>query len=154
MARNRFKLFLYGGLTAAVMIFIFCMSAQDGTESGSLSEWVLNTRFGQIIMSILPGLTGAGDELDIRKYAHMSEYALLAVCSVFFFRELLLEYVPKSASASSFVLCFLYACSDEFHQSFVPGRAGLFSDVLIDSSGALIAILLVFFCFFVRKDLK
>ena len=29
-----------------------------------------------------------------------------------------------------------YACTDELHQLFVPGRAGMVTDVLIDSTGA------------------
>ena len=41
------------------------------------------------------------------------------------------------------VLCFLYACSDEFHQLFVPDRAGLFTDVLVDTAGAVIALLVL-----------
>ena len=44
--------------------------------------------------------------------------------------------------ALSWVFCILYAASDEFHQLFVPGRAGLVTDVCIDSAGALLGILL------------
>ena len=36
----------------------------------------------------------------------------------------------------------LYACSDELHQLFVPGRFCAFKDVMIDSSGAFVGILL------------
>ena len=32
----------------------------------------------------------------------------------------------------------LYACSDELHQLFVPGRAGMIRDVLIDSVGPVV----------------
>jgi VanZ family protein len=38
----------------------------------------------------------------------------------------------------------LYASTDEFHQLFVEGRAGRFTDVLIDSSGALTALIILF----------
>ncbi len=37
---------------------------------------------------------------------------------------------------AAFAFSTLYAASDEFHQLFVPGRAGLFTDVAIDSCGA------------------
>ena len=37
---------------------------------------------------------------------------------------------------AAFAFSALYAASDEFHQLFVPGRAGLFTDVAIDSCGA------------------
>lgn len=41
------------------------------------------------------------------------------------------------------LLAFLYACSDEYHQTFVVGRTGQFNDVLIDFSGAFIGVLIV-----------
>jgi len=40
----------------------------------------------------------------------------------------------------SFVMSFLYACSDEFHQSFVPGRSASAIDVTIDTMGAWLAL--------------
>ena len=36
----------------------------------------------------------------------------------------------------------LYACTDEFHQIFVPGREGAFRDVIIDTCGGITLILL------------
>ena len=39
---------------------------------------------------------------------------------------------------------FLYACSDEFHQSFVPGRGPAFKDVMIDSTGALVGLTIIY----------
>ena len=44
----------------------------------------------------------------------------------------------------SFVFCVLYAISDEVHQYFVPGRAMMATDVLIDSIGAILGCLLFF----------
>ena len=41
--------------------------------------------------------------------------------------------------------------TDEFHQLFVPGRAGLFADVLIDTSGAAVAMLVVWLVCRVNK---
>ena len=37
---------------------------------------------------------------------------------------------------------FLYACTDEFHQLFVPGRSGNFRDVIIDTSGGVLSAIL------------
>jgi len=37
------------------------------------------------------------------------------------------------------VICILYAASDEWHQTFVPGRGGTWVDVVIDTGGVLIA---------------
>ena len=105
-------------------------------------------------MKLLPGLTDYGAELDIRKYAHMAEYALLAVSAVCFFTELLLERIPKRAALICAVFCFLYACSDEYHQLFVPGRSGQFTDVLVDMAGALPGIVIVYISRLIRKEQK
>ena len=48
-----------------------------------------------------------------------------------------------SSALFSEAIAFLYACTDEFHQRFTPGRSCQFTDVLIDSAGALIAILII-----------
>jgi len=39
-------------------------------------------------------------------------------------------------------MVFLYAASDEFHQIFVPSRTALVSDVIIDTTGGAIGLLL------------
>ena len=89
-------------MTLAAMGMIFFMSAKDANESGSMSKWLVNTSFGRMLIRLLPRLTDRGDEIDLRKYAHMAEFALLAVPSVLFFRELLLEKrVPIRASFCS-----------------------------------------------------
>lgn len=141
MKRNKVRLTVYGLLTLGLMALIFAFSAQDGTESGGLSQWLLQTAFGQTLMRLLPVLTDEGAALDIRKYAHMAEFAALAVSSCLFFRELLPAHMPKYAFPLCLVFCFLYACSDEFHQTFVPGRAGQFSDVLVDMAGVTAGLL-------------
>ena len=52
------------------------------------------------------------------------------------------------------IFCALYACSDEFHQYFVPGRSCKFFDVCVDSSGAFFGALLFWGIFHLRKQRK
>lgn len=40
-------------------------------------------------------------------------------------------------------IAFLYACTDEFHQLFVDGRTSQFTDVLIDTFGAILGIAMI-----------
>jgi len=40
------------------------------------------------------------------------------------------------------LICILYAVSDEVHQLFIPGRGGQFKDVIIDSAGVLVEIII------------
>ena len=47
--------------------------------------------------------------------------------------------VPRLVSAG---LAALYALSDEYHQTFIPGRSGDLTDVLVDSAGICGAMLL------------
>ena len=37
------------------------------------------------------------------------------------------------------------ACTDEFHQYFVPGRSAEFKDVCIDTAGALAGLMILYF---------
>jgi len=43
----------------------------------------------------------------------------------------------------AFLICVIYAISDEIHQLFVPGRTGQLKDVIIDSSGSFVGIAIV-----------
>lgn len=69
----------------------------------------------------------------IRKCAHFIEYCIL---SFLFFRALLGEKRLLSAHLLSVLFSFLYAVSDEYHQSFVLVRTASPIDVAIDTLGA------------------
>jgi len=69
----------------------------------------------------------------IRKDAHFIEYCIL---SLLFFRALLREKNLLSAHLLSLLFSFLYAVSDEYHQSFVLVRTASPIDVAIDTLGA------------------
>ena len=81
--------------------------------------------------------TGGGAELPelmFRKFAHLFVYGVLA----FFLARALAEkgWSAGKIVAVGLVACFLYAVSDEIHQSFVPGRFGKARDVALDTLGA------------------
>jgi VanZ family protein len=75
----------------------------------------------------------------VRKIAHFSEYAVLFLVSTFAFRRLWSNLSAGWIALVCLALCVAFAAGDEFHQSFVPGRTPLVSDVLLDSFGALFA---------------
>lgn len=72
----------------------------------------------------------------VRKCAHMTEFAILAWLLYGWLSRWKLTRMRKACAAAA--LAILYACSDEFHQLFVRGRAGRVSDVLIDSTGIVL----------------
>jgi VanZ family protein len=79
-------------------------------------------------------------DFPLRKTVHFLEYALLALL---FLRALRGEApLTRKHLGWALALTVLYACSDEFHQAFVPGRAARAHDVLIDTAGALTALAL------------
>lgn len=86
----------------------------------------------------------------VRKTAHATEYGVLAV---FWFNAILAKDSKLvKTGIISVIICAFYAASDEIHQYFVPGRSCKASDVLIDSSGAVIATLIcILVCFLYRK---
>jgi VanZ family protein len=84
--------------------------------------------------------------LVIRKCAHLTEYAVLALL---FWRALRrpAKNDPRPWSwrlaGIAVLLVALYAASDEFHQSFVPTRTASPVDVMIDTVGAIVGMALL-----------
>lgn len=82
----------------------------------------------------------------VRKCAHLSEYAVLAML-VWRARRRHLRITthswPWPAAAEALWFAVLYAATDELHQTFVPSREGCLRDVCIDSSGAVAGLFLL-----------
>ncbi len=74
----------------------------------------------------------------LRKIAHMVEYG------IFF---LVLARAMKKPLIWTVIFSILYAVSDEFHQSFIPGRNMALLDICFDSTGVLIGYLIFKNCF-------
>ena len=87
----------------------------------------------------------------VRKGAHFSIYMVLGLLIMSYFKELYL--INNKGLLIAFIICFLYACSDELHQYFVPGRSSEFFDVLIDSSGSILGIYIYYFISTIRRKL-
>ena len=77
-------------------------------------------------------------QLAVQKFGHATEYAILAFLV---YRALRRGHqLPlRRAAILAALIAALYGVSDEWHQSFVPGRACLLSDMAIDATGGLLA---------------
>ncbi|WP_288480802.1 VanZ family protein [uncultured Clostridium sp.] len=120
------------------MIFIFYMSAQPADISNSQSGFVI-----KLLQSI--GIDSSGNNIGllttiVRKGAHFSEYAILGLLSYNVMKN---YFTKKRARIVAVLIVFFYACSDEFHQLFVSGRAGKITDVIIDTSGGIFSVLVI-----------
>ncbi len=120
-------------LVIICMGIIFFLSAQNGEESSDLS--------GSFVMAFLNGLGIVIDEGLLRSIAHCLEFMGL---SVLFFNAIYVTWFLKLTPIIAFFGTVLYAITDEIHQIFVPGRAFQISDILVDSTGALIGVIASF----------
>ena len=142
---------VFAVLTIACMVTIFLFSGDNADASSHKSS--------KITKAAVENLVKDYDEMSpekqqsvldkaehiVRKLAHFSIYTLLGFLASFTVGR---RRLFSRKSLGVIVFCFLYACSDEIHQLFVPGRSGMFTDVLIDTGGAvtgmLVSMLLMF----------
>lgn len=128
---------------------IFGFSGQNGEQSGGLSSKIASIIVDSADKAGIIDIDEAGKQIlidkmqyPIRKCAHMTEYAVFATLT---FIALYYDGIRKRMTyILAVIIAFLFACTDEFHQLFVPGRSGQFTDVCIDTIGACIGMLIIF----------
>lgn len=89
----------------------------------------------------------------IRKLAHMFEYAVLTLLLFRILHQTEKRHVYWNL-AWAFIFAVLYAVSDEYHQTLVTGRHGVYTDVLIDGAGSLVAVWLLALSWKYKKILQ
>ena len=132
-------------LTIAIMCTIFYLSSQDAESSSDTSS--LLTKLA--VKLLYPQYDSESDDIKremwskasfiVRKLAHFSIYAALGFCaSVTVWKRKLIS----AKNPGVIVFGFLYAVSDEFHQSFVKGRSCEFRDMMIDTCGVTVGLII------------
>lgn len=145
MKKLRTAQIIFSLLTLVVMVCIFLFSCENSDESSETSG-----KFVRIIINIFYKdfdrmteyqQTEINNQIShiIRKTAHFSIYTSLGLFSSLAIGK---RKLISLKSAGITIFCFLYACSDELHQYFVPGRACMFTDVLIDTCGSITGLLI------------
>lgn len=125
------------------MIVIFLFSMMPGDESSETSGALL-----QAILKLVEGVSHKDLSAEtmvylhflVRKAAHFTEYAVLGATIMYAIWDKL--YKKRFAIVLPELIAAVYATTDEVHQYFVPGRYGTWTDVVIDSCGALAGILI------------
>ena len=142
-------------LLAGTFYIIFGFSSQNATQSSGISKKVSET-IVEITNKDKP--TQEKNEIikflepRIRKLAHFSIYTVVG----FLLMTLCFTYkisINKKIIIS-LIFGFIYACSDELHQTFVVGRSGEARDVLIDTSGVFIGTLISYACYKIHNKFK
>jgi len=76
--------------------------------------------------------------IGIDKIAHLIVYGILAYSMLWAFSPLIEKKSAFKLVLATVCFCTLYGISDEYHQSFIPGRFPSLIDVMADGLGALI----------------
>ncbi|MCR5704582.1 MAG: VanZ family protein [Eubacterium sp.] len=133
------------------MITIFDFSAATARESSSLSDGITK----KIVEIIEPDFSNLSEKQQeelfdrvsffVRKTGHFGEYAILGLFIGGFLLtfEMIYQNIKNILISEGFGV--LYAITDEFHQGFVDGRSPQVRDVVIDSTGFLLALLFIIF---------
>lgn len=134
-----------------MLLIIFGFSSDTGEMSADLSG-IITEKIVRVINRVCSldmtyeevVTTANGYEIYVRKGAHMTEYALLALSVSVFLYCRRLKVGWTFFVTEMFVL--FTAWLDEWYQTGVRGRNGSLADVLIDGSGALLMLLFLWLC--------
>jgi VanZ family protein len=125
------------------LVFLWCGLIYYFTESPAFTGENTAEMIGYIAQSLGLETTNHKDaslfswNFIVRKFAHLSVFGILAFLVWKAISPHRLAYIGAWSYAT------VYAATDEWHQSFQPGRSALVSDVIIDSVGAALALLFV-----------
>ena len=129
------------------MMVIFWFSAAPAPESSEMS-YTVGLQIGKIAVADFDAWTTEEQndfaekiEYPIRKMAHAKEYAILGI--LVSGTAYAYGICGKKAIRYAWIWATFYAATDEFHQLFVPGRSGQIRDVILDSAGAAVGILIL-----------
>jgi len=114
-----------------------------GAYSSSVTGWLL----AQLLLSLHIHLTPQTFPIVhflIRKLAHCTEYAILNLFLYFSLNPRHPESWHTRSALASVVIAGLFSLTDEYHQSFVPGRTASLKDCGLDTLGALVGMLLLY----------
>ncbi len=138
---------LFTSLTAVMMGLIFFFSSQSAEKSDATSSVISEPIIYFIYHDYELYPAEKKNEIYnhvqhiVRKTAHFSEYMILAVlmnlCMESWFGR------HRYINPASLSCAVLYACTDEMHQMLTEGRSAVWSDVMIDSAGAVLGLMLL-----------
>ena len=130
-----------------ILMMIFSFSSKPAEDSNANSMKITDKIF--VMYEKITQTQYSGEEKQyilgiinhiVRKSAHFCEYTILSIA--FAFHLLVIGIRRKWLIILPILLSLLNASLDEFHQTFVSGRAGMFKDVVLDTFGATIGSLL------------
>lgn len=137
MSRKKLQKFLAWLALLVWMGVIFYFSHQSGDASMQLSDGILDS-FKSLFQNFLDYHTLS---YIVRKIAHFTEYFILGLLIYHLVKQY--RVISKTEIIWMILFCVIYAMSDEFHQVFIGGRSPMIFDVIIDSLGSSLSILIL-----------
>lgn len=146
-----------------IMLVLFISSSQTYEQQSSvpfLENWLPGEPFKASLSSIEFSYANSVVSIKTMGYAKFVEFFIRKGAHFFTFfvlsGSLFLGLKPKLkpvylVAIISWFSATGYAAMDEFHQMLTGGRTPLFQDVMLDSSGALTACVVLLIWFLVRK---
>jgi len=123
----------YPAICVAILISVFSTHAFSGDQTAHIIIPILQWLLPSASMHTLRLI-----HFGIRKAAHITEFGVFSIAVFHGVRGGRYGWRPEWALIT-LLIAMSYAGLDEWHQSFVPLREARFRDVLIDSTGALLA---------------
>ncbi|GBU25986.1 hypothetical protein R83H12_02659 [Fibrobacteria bacterium R8-3-H12] len=97
------------------------------------------------MLSTLPGNDPFLNSVHISdKIKHFVAYFVLGITFCIWIPSIKWVAKPLVYGAFVVILCTLFGASDEYHQTFVPGRSGNLYDLAADFAGGIIAVFAYF----------
>jgi VanZ family protein len=115
-------------------------------SSGNLSAANTSRLIRPLLLWLIPDITEASllqVHVVVRKLAHFTEYAILALLAARAFLSSSNEKLRRGWYTAAFALVGVCALLDEYHQSFLDSRTGTIYDSLLDMSGGATALICV-----------
>lgn len=130
------RLWRYGPLVVWVGVIFFASTA-------SLSASNTSRIIRPLLLWLYPGISEEGllrAHFFVRKCAHFTEYAVLALLAARAFLSSSKETLRRRWAFWALALVASCALLDEYHQSFLPVRTGTVYDSLLDATGGVCAL--------------
>ena len=125
---------------------IFRFSNQNGEKSSGISRKITtavtkNVKKTQELDKNKQEEVLGKIEKVIRKLAHFSIYMVVGILMMLLMNTYKIKQFDRIAI--SLITGIVYASSDEIHQFFIPGRSAMITDVMIDTLGVAVGIVLI-----------
>jgi VanZ family protein len=138
-ALQSMRLFLRYWIPLLLWIAVIFVGSTDLMSAEQTSRFL--APFLRWLKADVTPATIAQVQFFVRKAAHLTEYAVLAVL---LWRAIYWGTTLKMKMSILVIVvwfvCAMFAATDEFHQSFVPSRTATWHDVTIDSCGAFVGL--------------